>query len=362
MAILEQAQDLTTLFDVISKRTSDNAHLFFQEIKLEIKMIPGTPRIITKFFQDNKDSSAEIDIVAVQGLAGQTCFTCTRTTKLAESFSTDSDTIYWVDDFRQWRLDFKGVRKLQFGYNGYTYMDRIVAPDSTIQFANALLDSLMLEKRTKEEMERPIIFVTGSLGGMVLKQALLISKGKWLFKYKGHRINTPHWHCSISNPTYGVISLGTPHAGYYFPDLYPLARLPHGLLTTYGHQISSLDDGMDSAQQWIKGWIYCLQHWEHGLQHYWYRLQHKKYCLHHAIYCLHHGWLAVSQIVLIAVMGNYKLVVRTHPTGKGEPESKMVGAQSAMLWPCSQVLRLLPSLGSQMVISPNPLPLRPKRN
>lgn len=249
---LKIANHVCTHFDDIFK-FSDNANRFFQEYTQEIEKLNNTLSIITVFLQDNKDSSAEIDIVVALGLAGQTCSTWTKSTKLAESFSTDSDTMYWVGDFRQRELNCKGVRKLQFGYNGYTYMNGIVgmvAPDS-IQSAKALLDSLMLKRRTKEERERPIVFVASSLGGMVVKQALLISKGEGLFISKGSRINTAHWHCSKCNFTYGVISLGTPHAGSYSLEFDPIAILPHGFhkpASSCGHQVFYPDDGMVSPQ------------------------------------------------------------------------------------------------------------------
>ena len=144
---------------------------------------------------------------------------------------------------------------------------------------------------------------------------------------KGLIRDSPIW-CLTDCPGLGSIFLGTvdergsllSFMGSYFSEWEMNSELP---------DVSHRDDEMVNPQTWRK--------------------------------CIHNGLLAASQIVLITMMGNYKHSIRDHPTRTGEPELSVVVVQSAMLWLCSH-LKCVPALASQMVLSPNPLPLRSKRN
>jgi hypothetical protein len=76
---------------------------------------------------------------------------------------------------------------------------------------NALLD--------QKVGERPLIFVTHSLGGLVLKKMTQLSYS---------HVNPAHKHRFLANYLRGVVFLGTPHNGAY------LATLAHKLSLLYG--------------------------------------------------------------------------------------------------------------------------------
>lgn len=202
-----------------------------------------------------------------------------------------------LEDLLQHRLGFKGVRILTYGFNG-TYTDvneKMVAPEPIPECAHALLDSLMMGRRMRKEREWPVIFVGNSWGRKVVKQALLITNDP--------RINIPPSYYSISHSTYGIVSLGTPHIGSYYSEYNPQARL-----LDVSHRPASscgLQDYINSDSERIRPRT-------------WRR-------------CLYNGWLAASQIILVAVIGNYKILIRIDLPQTCEPGSEMVGAQSAML-------------------------------
>lgn len=286
--------------------------------------------------------------------------------ELVEFSSAVIDTISRLEDLLQYRLNFKGARKLYLGYNGYSNPNgsvKMVAADSMPPCAKELLDSLMLDRRIKEERERPITFVLDGLRGMfVEKRSLLISKNPLIDN---------HSYFTISNPTYGAVFLKRHNASYcmrwdpeailpdtgaYCPLLDPwgiallLSQLSHWEVISLGKPYTgSHCPRLDPIAS-----LASLPDASCGLQKFY--LDYGTRTLRKILY---NGCLAISQIVLVAVIGNYKLLTRTHPT---EPGSKMVGVQSAMLWPCSQCFKYLPSIDSQMVPYANSAPSRSKRN
>lgn len=73
------------------------------------------------------------------------------------------------------------------------------------QHAQTLLSSLVLERKSEETSNHPIIFVAHSLGGILVKRALELSNDITSKNAEDNR--------SIYIWTYGIIFLGTPHIG-----------------------------------------------------------------------------------------------------------------------------------------------------
>lgn len=198
----------------------------------------------------------------------------------------------------------------------------MAVPEQKPQDTHSSFASEMLEKRTVEERERRF-FVTGRI---------------------------------FKNFFVGTDSLGTPDAASYFPRWCSRAKVPdaphkdasscgvryrpgrfivifdasHERASSCGFQDCNLDCRMIRARTWR--------------------------------FSVYNAGLAVSQMVSAAVMGNYKLPIINYPASTCEPGPKMLGAQSSMLWPCAQVFKYLPSIGSQLVLNSDSNAFKPKRN
>lgn len=127
-----------------------------------------------------------VDIVAVHGLNGDP----TNTWKHS---ATDH---FWLRDSLP--LDVKGARVLNYGYNADVAFGNTTA--DVWDHAKSLLGSLIDERETEAESKRPIIFIAHSLGGIIVKQALV-----W-----AHR--EPQYQ-TIKDHTLGIVFFGTPHRG-----------------------------------------------------------------------------------------------------------------------------------------------------
>ncbi|KAK7415160.1 hypothetical protein QQX98_006104 [Neonectria punicea] len=135
-------------------------------------------------------SSAEqpelIDLVFVHGLGGN----------LRTTWKVEGTPEPWFS-----KPEFLGsldhsVRVLSFGYNANRFGD--VANTRIIHHANALLRNLVLKRL--DNPNRPIIFIAHSLGGLVVKRAILLcaTNNDW---------------SAIKNSTKSIIFMGTPHMG-----------------------------------------------------------------------------------------------------------------------------------------------------
>ena len=90
------------------------------------------------------------------------------------------------------------ARILLFGYNSSILVNASNAP--VHGHANTLLNRLHNKRREENEKHRPIIFIAHSLGGLLVKQALVEAK-----------LN-PLYTC-IKASTYGIVFFATPHSG-----------------------------------------------------------------------------------------------------------------------------------------------------
>jgi len=141
--------------------------------------------------------SAIVDIIAIHGLDGHR----------EASWTDEKTSVLWLRDLLP--HDIQGIRVLTYGYDANT---RGVHPLSSLRL-NDHAENLMssLAQFRKATPERPIIFVAHSLGGIVLKEALIHAAG-------ATRDHLSH-HKAIFLSTYGIIFLGTPHQGSSAADL-----------------------------------------------------------------------------------------------------------------------------------------------
>ncbi|KAI0439883.1 hypothetical protein F4803DRAFT_529566 [Xylaria telfairii] len=139
-----------------------------------------------------EDPEASLDIVAVHGLNGH-----------REKTWTAANSVHWLRDLLP--KDLPGVRVLSWGYDANTHSSDRASCQYLYDHALELVSDLTRKRKLTQSFERPIIFVAHSLGGLVVKSALIHSDAA--------RQDALYEHRSIKTSTYGVIYIGTPHQG-----------------------------------------------------------------------------------------------------------------------------------------------------
>lgn len=134
---------------------------------------------------------AKVDIVAVTGLGGHAL----------GSFRSTEGTSVWLRDFAP--DDIPQARFITYGYD-----TAIAASDNNqgvAELAYTLLDGLAIFRRRTQSAKRPLCFVCHSLGGVVLKEALVISSKATQPKHRDLY--------QVTMATYGLILMGVPNLG-----------------------------------------------------------------------------------------------------------------------------------------------------
>ncbi|KAH8745409.1 hypothetical protein BGZ57DRAFT_862505 [Hyaloscypha finlandica] len=127
-----------------------------------------------------------LDIVAVHGITGS-----------AYNTWTHSNGTFWLKDIIP--KDFPGARVFSYAYPADVFCT--FATGTIRSFATSLLEGLKGERRSKEQLKRPIIFICHSMGGIVVKEALVLAKIEdELFE-------------NIRISVKGILFLATPHRG-----------------------------------------------------------------------------------------------------------------------------------------------------
>ncbi|KAB8207838.1 hypothetical protein BDV34DRAFT_223039 [Aspergillus parasiticus] len=140
-----------------------------------------------EIIKDNKD--ARFDIVFVHGLnvKGEASYA-----RNAWTADVNRERIFWPGDLLPSSVP--NVRVLLFAYNSSITRNSAIA--GVKDHATTLMNLLILKR--KESPERPLIFICHSLGGLVVKQALLLEDPKFQETIKSTR---------------GLVFFATPHRG-----------------------------------------------------------------------------------------------------------------------------------------------------
>ncbi|KAI1751951.1 ribonuclease-like protein p/mrp subunit [Xylaria castorea] len=185
-----------------------------------------------------RGENPEIDIVAVHGINGDAFNT----------FSSKSNNRFWLGDHDMLPRDVKNSRIMTYRYPasvatilGGTSSDRI------LQHAQTMIAELVADRELEDATERPIIFVCHSLGGIIVKRALVYSASR-----TSRHINHLH---SIYVSTYGILFFGTPHQGSGTANLATFAQriidvlLPSKLVDTQAQLLDALKEGSEVLQE-----------------------------------------------------------------------------------------------------------------
>ncbi|KAJ5981898.1 hypothetical protein N7522_013526 [Penicillium canescens] len=141
---------------------------------------------------EGNDAEAEIDIVAVHGLGGDSF----------ETWTHQQTKCLWLRDLLPESKKFKNARIMTFGYDASAFTGPLKSRHARIfTFAQTLLSDLDDVRTSDTESVRPIIFIGHSLGGIVIKTALIYAHNHQA-QFEG-----------ILNSTKAIIFFATPHQG-----------------------------------------------------------------------------------------------------------------------------------------------------
>ncbi|KAM5357709.1 hypothetical protein ACJZ2D_015994 [Fusarium nematophilum] len=147
---------------------------------------------------------ATIDICFVHGLTGNRDSTWTA----------NGQSKPWPETLLSPKLS--RARILTYGYDAYIVRKSVASTNGLTDHVTNLLNDLATDRACSNASSRPIIFVAHSLGGLVCKEAVLLSR------------NNPEPHLrDIFDYTKGIIFLGTPHRGSWMADW---AKIPASAL------------------------------------------------------------------------------------------------------------------------------------
>jgi hypothetical protein len=154
----------------------------------------GTWRVdndFTGFTPLSDPEDANVDIVAVTGLGGHAL----------GSFRSADGMSVWLRDFAP--QDVPRARFITYGYD-----TGVVASDNNQgvhELARTLLDRIVIFRQRTQTQQRPLVFVCHSLGGVVLKEALVMSSKVVDAKQKKL--------LEVMTVTYGLVFMGVPNLG-----------------------------------------------------------------------------------------------------------------------------------------------------
>ena len=124
------------------------------------------------------------------------------------TWTAPKDGVFWPTALLPGSLREQHANILTYGYNADVYSrsnDRSASDNFLFQHAQTLVAHLTAYRKSEGTTANPIIFVAHSLGGILVKRALLYSSD----------VRSPHHeeHRGIFISTYAIIFLGTPHNG-----------------------------------------------------------------------------------------------------------------------------------------------------
>jgi hypothetical protein len=145
----------------------------------------------TGFIPLSDPEDANVDVVSITGLGGHAL----------GSFRSADGASVWLRDFAP--QDIPRARFITYGYN-----TPVVGSDNkqgVNELAHTLLDGLAIFRQGTRTQQRPLLFVCHSLGGVVLKEALVI--GSKANEPKHRRLR------EVTTMTYGLVFMGVPNLG-----------------------------------------------------------------------------------------------------------------------------------------------------
>lgn len=169
---------------------------------------------------------ATVDICFVHGLTGDR----------ESTWTADGQSAPWLKTLLPLRLS--RARILTYGYDAYVVRMSVASANRLNDHAMNLLTKLTTDRQLNNASSRPLIFVAHSLGGLVCKEAILLSR------------NNPEPHlCRVFDCTKGVIFMGTPHKGAWMANW---AKIPASAIGLAKSTNKSLLEILETNNQYLE--------------------------------------------------------------------------------------------------------------
>ncbi|KAJ2987280.1 hypothetical protein NUW58_g4596 [Xylaria curta] len=130
--------------------------------------------------------------------------------------------------------------------------------DRILQHAQTMIAELVADRELEGATERPIIFICHSLGGIIVKRALVYSASR-----TSHHIRHLH---SIYVSTYGILFFGTPHQGSGTANIATFVQrivdvlVPSKLVDTQSQLLDALKEGSEVLQEITDNFVPLMKH------------------------------------------------------------------------------------------------------
>ena len=190
------------------------------------------------------NENAIVDICFVHGLTGNR-----ESTWTAEA---EPQPRPWPETLLPGRLE--NARVLTFGYDAYVIRGfaKVASANRLIDHATNFLNDLVTDRAIEKAASRPIIFVAHSLGGLVCKEMLLLSR------------NNPEAHLkSIFTATKAIAFMGTPHTGSWMADWTKIPAKALGIFKSTNYSLLEIlrtnDQFLESIQRGFLSMVLDLQ-------------------------------------------------------------------------------------------------------
>ncbi|KAK3896916.1 Alpha/Beta hydrolase protein [Staphylotrichum tortipilum] len=169
---------------------------------------------------------ATVDICFVHGLTGDR----------ESTWTAEGQSIPWPKSLLPPRLS--RARILTYGYDAYVVRVSVASANRLNDHAMNLLTKLTTNRELHNASSRPLIFVAHSLGGLVCKEAILLSR------------NNPELHlCRMFECIKGVIFMGTPHKGTWMANWAKIQASAIGLVKSTN---KSLLEVLETNNQYLE--------------------------------------------------------------------------------------------------------------
>lgn len=169
------------------------------------------------------------------------------------------------------------ARLLTYGYDAQAVRVKVTSSDRLLDHATDLLNDLSSDRGRNCVSNRPLIFVAHSVGGLVVKKAILLShklseehenseKQKLLEKHENpekHKISE-HPFKQILVCTKGIAFLGTPHSDAFMTEW---AKIPAAVLGLANSTNLSLLQVLQAENQFLKAIQVEFLHLARGFNH-----------------------------------------------------------------------------------------------
>lgn len=170
--------------------------------------------------------NATVDICFVHGLTGNR----------ESTWTADGQSKPWPETLLPLKLS--EARILTYGYDAYIVRTSVASSNGLTEHAKNLLNDLTTDRASCNASSRALIFVTHSLGGLVCKEAILLSR------------NNPESHLrGIFDHTKGIAFMGTPHKGSWMADW---AKIPAAALGIVKSTNKTLLKILETDDQYLK--------------------------------------------------------------------------------------------------------------